>query len=385
MRTIGVVTGARSDYGIYRPILRRMAKEGLGLELYVCGMHLAREFGHSVELIEQDGFPIAERIETLMAGDTPEAMASTLGLGAIGFARAFARRRPDILMLLGDRVEMLSAAAAALPSAIPIAHIHGGELTEGAIDDAIRHSISKMSHIHFVATDGYKRRLMRMGEDPARVHVTGAPGLDNVCAAERLGNDGLAAAIGMPLDPAPLLVTFHPETLNYRNTAAHCAELLAALDRARLPCVFTYPNADAQGRAIAVAIEGFAAARKHCRVVRNLGTDAYLSLMARTAAMVGNSSSGIIEAASFRLPVVNIGDRQRGRLRPANVIDVAPERAAIEAAIQRAVDTAFRASLNGLKNPYGDGRAAERIVAVLRSVELGHALVAKRFYDGADG
>lgn len=385
MRTVGVVTGTRADYGIYRPVLRQMERTGLSFELYVCGMHLAREFGHSVDAIERDGFPIAERIETLLAGDTPEAIATSIGLGAIGFARMFARRRPDILMLLGDRTEMLSAGTAALPFVIPIAHLHGGELTEGVIDDAIRHALSKMSHIHFVSAEAYRDRLVRMGENPERVHVTGAPGLDNVHAARRLDDAALAAAIGLPLAPAPLLVTFHPETLDYRNTAAHVAELLSALDGANLPAVFTYPNADAQGRTIAGAIEQFAATRPHCRVVRNLGTDAYLSLMARAAAMVGNSSSGIIEAASFRLPVVNIGDRQRGRLRPANVIDVTPERAPIEAAIRRAVDPAFRAALNGLKNPYGDGRAAERIVEVLRTAELGPSLIEKRFYDGAHG
>ena len=382
-RIIGVVTGTRADYGLYRPILRRMAAAGLNAELYVCGMHLAHEFGHSIDLIERDGFKIAERIETLLAGDTPEAVASAMGLGVIGFARRLSHRAPSLLLILGDRTEMLAAATAALPFGIPIAHIHGGELTEGAIDDAIRHALSKMSHIHFVSTEESAARLARMGEEPARIHVTGAPGLDNLAEVRPLGDNALADAIGMKLTPAPLLVTFHPETLEHEETAAHFAELLAVLDGIDRPIVFTYPNADTRGRTIAAAIERFVEPRPNCRAIRNLGTDLYFSLMAHAAAMVGNSSSGIIEAASFKLPVVNIGSRQRGRMRPRNVIDAEPAQGAIRAAIGRAVDPAFRAALNGLANPYGDGHASERIVAVLQSVPLDGALIRKRFYDGA--
>jgi len=382
-RIIGVVTGTRADYGLYRPILRRMAAAGLKAELYVCGMHLAHEFGHSIDLIERDGFKIAERIETLLAGDTPEAVASAMGLGVIGFARRLSHRAPSLLLILGDRTEMLAAATAALPFGIPIAHIHGGELTEGAIDDAIRHALSKMSHIHFVSTEESAARLARMGEEPARIHVTGAPGLDNLAEVRPLGDNALADAIGMKLAPAPLLVTFHPETLEHADTAAHFAELLAVLDGIDRPIVFTYPNADTRGRTIAAAIERFVEPRPNCRAIRNLGTDLYFSLMAHAAAMVGNSSSGIIEAASFKLPVVNIGSRQRGRMRPRNVIDAEPAQGAIRAAIGRAVDPAFRAALNGLANPYGDGHASERIVAVLQSVPLDGALIRKRFYDGA--
>jgi UDP-hydrolysing UDP-N-acetyl-D-glucosamine 2-epimerase len=382
MRTIGVVTTARSDYGIYRPVLQRLqADADVQLKLFVSGMHLAPEFGLTVKAIEADGYPIAERVEMLLASDSPEGIAKSIGLGVIGFAQAFARCRPDILVVLGDRFEMYAAALAALSFTMPIAHIHGGEVTQGAIDEGLRHSMTKLSHLHFVATQAYARRVRQLGEEPWRVIVSGAPALDNVGTLELYGRDELSARYGVPLQPAPLLVTFHPTTLEHDQAEWQVIELLAALHDAALPVIFTQANADTGGRMIQQKISEFVKAQAKAWAVDNLGTRGYFSWMKVAAAMVGNSSSGLIEAPSFELPVVNIGLRQAGRVRAANVIDVGTDRAAIVDGIRRAVQPEFRAGLRGLINPYGDGTAAERIVAHLKSVELDQRLIMKKFYD----
>lgn len=381
-RTIAVVTGARSEYGIYRPILKALrAEPGARLRLLACGMHLSREFGHTVELIERDGFKVAERIETLLSSDTPEAIGKSMALGVAGFAQSYARDRPDLLLVLGDRYEMFAAVAAALPFALPVAHVHGGESTEGLIDEAIRHSITKMSHLHFVTTEAYSRRVAQLGEDPSRVFVTGAPSLDNLKDCRQLGDEELSRVLGLPLDPAPLIATFHPVTLEYERTADHVNALLAALEGADRPIVFTYPNADTAGRVVIEGIERFVARHPRARALPSLGTDVYFALLARAAAMIGNSSSGIIEAASFELPVVDIGNRQRGRIRGANVLHAEPGQAAISAALHKALDPGFRRSLKGLVNLYGDGHAAERIARILVERPLDQALLEKRFHD----
>ena len=382
MRTIGVVTVGRSDYRIYLPILRRLrAHPDLRLSLVVSGMHLSPEFGATVSAIEADGFEIDERVEMLLASDSPEAIAKSMGLGVIGFAQVFARRRPDILVVLGDRFEMFAAALAALPFNMPIAHIHGGELTEGAMDDAIRHSLTKMAHLHFVATDAYARRIVQMGEEPWRVTVSGAPGLDNLNDMALLGPAEIEEQLGLKVTGPWLLVTYHPVTLEAEDTQAHVASLCAALDECGLPVVFTYPNADHGGRVVLDGVRRYVDAHGDARIFVSLGTVAYWSLMKHATAMVGNSSSGIIEAATFRLPVVNVGNRQRGRLRGRNVIDVGYDRDEIRRGIERALSPEFRASLDGLENPYGDGRASERIVVRLASVPLDRALLMKRFCD----
>ena len=382
MRTIGVVSVARSDYGIYLPVLRRIQDDpDLRLHLLVAGMHLSPEFGMTVGIIESDGFDIGERVEMLMSSDTPEGVAKSMGLGTIGFAQAFARFRPDILLVLGDRFEMHSAVVASLPFNIPVAHIHGGESTEGAIDEALRHSITKMSQLHFVATEEYGRRVVQMGEEPWRVVVSGAPSLDSLRNFSLLSGEELSKEYGLELTGTTLLVTYHPVTLEYGDTKNHIDELLAALDDVGYGVIFTYPNADTQGRSIIDLLNEYTRRRRGSQVVANLGTRAYFSLLGNVAAMVGNSSSGIIEAASFGLPVVNIGNRQRGRLRGENVIDVGYGRGEIQAGIEQAVSAEFRASLNGILNAYGDGNASERIVDRLKRVELGEDLLKKRFYE----
>lgn len=382
MRTIGVVTTARSDYGIYLPLLRKIeADPDLGLHLIVAGMHLSPDFGLTVEAIEADGFEVSERVEMLLSSDTPEGITKSMGIGTIGLAQCYARSRPDILVVLGDRFEMHSAALAALPFKIPVAHIHGGEVTQGAIDDALRHSITKLSHLHFVSTQEYARRVLQLGEEPWRVTVCGAPGLDNLHSVKLLEAREIEAGYGVCLDRPPLLVTFHPVTLEYERTGWQAGELLAALEESEMPVVFTMPNADTGSRTIVRMIEEFVRTHASAWMIDNLGTQGYFSLMAVAAAMVGNSSSGIVEAASFELPVVNVGSRQRGRVRAANVIDVDYGRESVLNGIRRALDPGFRAKLRGIRNPYGLGEASERIIEVLKRVPLDDRLVVKRFHD----
>lgn len=386
MRTIGVVTVGRSDYGIYLPILRRVQSDStLKLQLIVSGAHLSSDFGKTVEEIEMDGFAISERIEMLLSSDSPEAISKAVGLGVIGYAQAFSRCRPDILLVLGDRFEMHAAAVAALPFGIPVAHIHGGEITEGAFDDALRHSMTKLSHLHFPSTEQYAQRLLQMGEEAWRVTVSGAPSLDNLRSLQLLSADELSRTLGLRLNPAPLLVTWHPVTLESGHTESQTRQLLDALGETDLPLVFTAPNADTNRNKVARMIEEFVARRPNAALVKNLGTKAYFSIMALAAAMVGNSSSGIIEAASFKLPVVNIGSRQKGRLRATNVLDVGYSSEEIVKGIAKAIDPRFRASLHDLRNPYGDGRASEIIVSRLKDVALDERLIKKVFVDFATG
>ncbi|MGB6064899.1 MAG: UDP-N-acetylglucosamine 2-epimerase [Desulfomonilaceae bacterium] len=382
MRTVGVITGARSDYGIYRPILRRIQQDSdLELHLIVTGMHLAPQFGSTVKAIEEDGFEIGDRIDILLMSDTSESLAKSLGLGIIGFAQSYCRFRPDILLVLGDRLEMLAAVAASLTFNIPVAHIHGGESTEGAIDESIRHAITKMSHLHFASTDTYAQRIIQMGEEPWRVTVCGAPSLDNLRDISLLSPRALNERHGLSLHDCTLLVTYHPVTLEFEETEAQMSELLAALERTDCGVIFTYPNSDTQNHVIIRMIHEFVDQhKKRCQVVVNLGTQSYFSLMSHVQAMVGNSSAGIIEAASFKLPVVNIGNRQAGRLHGKNVINASYGRDEIVQAIKQAISQEFKAGLADLINQYGDGGASQRIVNRLKQVQLDERLLHKRFH-----
>ncbi len=386
-RRIGVVTVSRSDYGHLRSVLAGIRRApDLELILFVAGMHLAPEFGDTLREIEADGFPIAARIEMLEKTDTPEAVAVSTGRGVEGFARAFAGRRPELVVVLGDRFEMLAAAVAALPFALPVAHIHGGEVSEGAMDNQIRHAITKLAHLHFASAEVHAKRIGNMGEEAWRIHTVGAPGLDRLAGLSALPREALARELGLPGEGAWHIVTFHPVTLEYRDTASHVDELLAALEKIDGTLVITYPNADTSGRVIIDRLEEFAARHPgRCRLVPSLGERLYLSLLSHAELMIGNSSSGLIEAPSFGLPAVNIGARQRGRLRGANVIDVAPSREDILRGIEAARAPAFRAQARAAANPYGDGRAAPRIVEVLRKVPLDARLVQKRFADVEGG
>jgi UDP-hydrolysing UDP-N-acetyl-D-glucosamine 2-epimerase len=352
------------------------------LLVYVAGSHLASPFGvRTGELVEADKWPVVARIEMGLDDDTPATIAGATGRGVTGFAAEFARRCPDVLVVLGDRFEMLSAALAALPFGLPVAHLHGGEVTEGAIDEQVRHAITKLAHLHFPAAEPYAARLRQMGEEPWRVHCCGAPGLDRLQAGGSLSRKEIGERLGRPLGRPTLLVTFHPETLAVADVPRQAEELTNALEKVEGDIIVTAPGLDTAYRVISAALERLAPRRPFMRLATTLGDDVYTSLLREADVMVGNSSSGLIEAPSFGLPVVNVGDRQRGRLRAANVLDVGHDREAIAEAIRRALDPAFRRTLAGLVNPYGDGHAAPRIARVLREVELGPRLTRKRFVD----
>jgi len=381
-RRIGVVTVARSDYSHLVPLLESIAATpALALQLFVAAGHLSARFGATADLVARDGWPIAARIDCTEDADTPEAVARSLGRAISGFADALAAARPDVLVVLGDRFEMLGAALAALPLTIPVAHLHGGEVTEGVIDEQVRHALTKVAHLHFAATAEYARRILQMGEEPWRVHATGAPGLDRFRTMRYLSDAELEERLGLVLRGPVVLVTFHPETLDPSATDSRVAEVLAALAEIDADVVLTYPGADAGSHTVIERVTRFAEGHARARLVRSLGDDVYASLLRTADAMVGNSSSGVIEAASFALPAVNIGDRQRGRVRAANVIDVGHGRDQIAAGIRKALAPEFRRSLANLENPYGDGHAAPRIVKILADADLGPRLITKRFVD----
>ena len=386
MRKIIIATVGRSDYGLCEPVMDRIAADpSLTYGLLVSGAHLSEKSGFTITEIEARGRPIVAKIKARDTFGRQAEMAAATGEILTGCAAVFAENRPDILVVLGDRFEMFAIAAAAVPFNIPIAHIHGGELSFGAIDDVLRHAITKMSHLHFASTREYADRIIRMGEDPARVFASGAPGLDNIRPDQLPSRADLTNRFGIPLDDAPIMVTFHPVTRQFEEAERQVAELLAALRTVDVPIVITAPNADAGSETIRRALRDFVDSRDKAWLVESFGSLNYLAMLREARAMVGNSSSGIVEAPSFGLPTVNVGDRQQGRTRAANVIDVDCQRDAIVAGIRRAIDPAFRESINGKANPYGDGHAAERIIDVLKSVELGDSLSTKRFYDGPSG
>jgi UDP-hydrolysing UDP-N-acetyl-D-glucosamine 2-epimerase len=378
-RVVAVVTVSRSDYGHLRPVLEAIrAAPDLRLRLIVAGMHLEPHFGLTVRAVEEDGWPIAARVPMGEDDDSPAGIAAATARGVEGFARAYAAERPDLVVVLGDRYEMLAAAVAALPFALPVAHIHGGEESEGAIDNQIRHAITKLAHLHFASADLHARHIADMGEEAWRIHPVGAPGLDRIAGTAILDRAAVAEALHLPSAGRWIVVTFHPVTLEHEATAQHVNELVAALDKVEGTLVLTYPGADTGARAITERLEDLAERDRRCHLVKSLGDRLYLSLLRHADLMVGNSSSGLIEAPSFELPAVNVGARQRGRLRGDNVVDVEPTSADILRGIDAARAPDFRARLRGRPNPYGDGQAAPRIVEVLRTVPIDARLVQKR-------
>lgn len=383
-RRIAVLTGTRAEYGLLRPLVQElMRRPGLEAGLLVTGTHLAREFGHTVDEIEADGLPIWERIECLMAGDTPAAVCRSMALACVGVSDALARHRPDLLVLLGDRYELFAAAQAAMIHRVPIAHLHGGEGTEGLIDEAIRHAVTKLAHLHFVAAPPFRDRVVQLGEDPARVFTVGALGVDNAVSLPRLGQAALEADLGIPLAGPVFVVTYHPLTLAEGSGVESVHALTAALGHfAEASVVATFPNSDTFGRALVAPLQDFVDSRRgRAILVQSLGAKRYMSLLALSGAVVvGNSSSGLIEAPSFGIPTVNIGPRQRGRVRAESVIDCEADAQAIRRAIEKALSPAFRAVARGATNPYGDGRAARRIADVIETARLDGILM-KVFHD----
>lgn len=380
-RRICVLTGSRADYGLLRSLLRAVADDAeLALQIVATGTHLSPEFGMTVGEIEADGFRIDARVDMLLSADSPVATAKSMGLGTLGFADALARLAPDILVLPGDRFEILAAASAALVLRIPIAHLHGGELSEGAYDDSIRHAVTKLSQWHFVAAAPYRERVVQMGESPDRVFEVGAPGLDQLADMEWLDRGALADSLGLALGRPLLLVTHHPATLDQGEVTRSLDALLGALETVpEATIVFTYPNADCGGRAMRARLERFVeAAPDRRRLVASLGRQRYLSLLREADVVVGNSSSGLIEAPAVRTATVNVGERQRGRLRAGSVIDAPDNGGAIAAAIRRALSDDFRRTLAHVANPYGRGEAGRRMRDLLKAVPLS---VVKRFHD----
>lgn len=382
-RKVCIVTGTRAEYGLLYWLMRHIKEDkNLQLQIIATGAHLSPEFGLTYRAIEKDGFKIDEKVEMLLSSDTAIGIGKSMGLGTIGFAEAFDRLKPDIIAVLGDRFEVLCAAQAALVAKIPVAHIHGGEITQGAIDDAIRHSVTKMSHLHFVAAEPYRKRVVQLGEDPRKVFNFGAIGIDNIKKLKLLGKKEFEKSIGFTLGRPTFLVTYHPLTLSKRSSESLTTELLCALDEfGGAKIIFTMPNADADGRVIFKMIEEYAAKDPEKAVVyKSLGQLKYLSALEHVDAVVGNSSSGLIEAPALGKPAVNIGDRQKGRLRASTVIDCKEDRASIKAAVKKALSPQFQRSLRKISSPYGYGDCSYRIKEQLKKIDL-DGIVMKRFHD----
>ena len=324
MKKVCIVTGTRAEYGLLKPVIDKVYHSDLlELQLVVTGMHLSTEFGLTYKEIEEDGYPITSKVEMLLGSDTPVGITKSMGVAMIGFADCFDRNKPDIVVILGDRYEMLAAASAAMIARIPIAHIHGGELTEGAIDEAIRHSITKMSHIHFTAVEEYRKRVIQLGEAPSTVYNLGALGVENAKKVNLLSKEELENMIGFQFYFPTIMVTYHPVTLESASAQKQFEEILDVIDRHKeISVIFTKANADTDGRIINEMIDEYVNLNKdRCRGYTSLGQKKYLSVLQFCDAVVGNSSSGIIEVPSFKIPTVNIGDRQRGRVRAESVID----------------------------------------------------------------
>ncbi len=382
-RRICVVTGSRAEYGLLSWLMTAIQRTSeLALQVAVTGSHLEPRFGDTWREIVADGFPIDARIPLGLDDDTPQGVTAALGRATVGFGEAFARLRPDVVVVLGDRFEILAAAQATLLARLPLAHIHGGELTEGAVDDAIRHAITKMAHLHFTACGAYARRVIQLGEPPERVFEVGALGAEAVANTDYENRAVLEAELGLTLDAPLLLVTYHPATLGRLSPEAAIGALLAALEkRPATRIVFTGVNADPGRDAVDRPIRAFVADRPGRTVFReSLGQRRYLSAMRLAAAVVGNSSSGVIEAPTLGVPVVNIGDRQKGRLRAASVIDCAETEGDILAALDKALDPAFRDGLAGIEPPFGRGGAAARIAGILATTDLTD-VIHKTFHD----
>lgn len=382
-RTICIVTGTRSEYGLLYWLMKEIQGDpDLDLQIVATGMHLSPEFGLTYRKIEEDGFRIDEKVEMLLSSDTAAGTAKSIGLGVIGFADVFARLRPDILVVLGDRFEIFAAAQAAMVSKIPIAHIHGGETTVGAVDEAIRHAITKMAHFHFTAAEQYRRRVIQLGEIPERVLNYGAPGLDNLNKIELLEKSSFEKQIDFQLGDLSFLITYHPATLSTEGPERSLNELLKAIGHfPEAKIIFTKANADTEGRIINQKIDEYAEKDpSRTRVFTSMGQLLYLSAIKNVNIVIGNSSSGLIEVPALKKPTVNMGERQKGRLRACSVIDCEENEKAIAAAIEKGLSPGFTKELEDLVPPYGRGNASPRIKEYLKSVSLQDVLM-KVFYD----
>jgi GDP/UDP-N,N'-diacetylbacillosamine 2-epimerase (hydrolysing) len=381
-RKICVITGTRAEYGLLRRVMQGIKDDPLlTLQVIATGSHLSPDFGLTYREIEQDGFRIDRKVEMLLSSDTPVGIAKSMGLGVIGFADALAELTPDLLVVLGDRFEIFAAVSAALVARIPVAHLHGGEVTEGAYDEAFRHSITKMAHLHFVAAEEYRKRVIQLGESPDRVFLVGGLGIDAISGLKLMDRQALEAALDFKFGPKNLLITFHPSTLEAAVATDQMTELLTVLaDLHDTNLIFTLPNADTGGRALSRMVEDFVGRHPNARAYASLGQLRYLSCIAHVDGVLGNSSSGLLEVPVFKKGTINIGDRQRGRLQASSVINCQANRTAITAALQRLYSDDFQSSLRTVSNPYGQGGASEKIIAALRKSDFS-GLTKKQFHN----
>lgn len=381
-RKICVITGTRAEYGLLRWVMQGIKDDPeLTLQIIATGMHLSPEFGLTYQAIEQDGFQIDRKVEMLTSSDTSVGIAKSMGLGMIGFADALAQLQPDLIVVLGDRFEIFAAVSAALVARIPVAHLHGGEATEGLIDEAIRHSITKMSHLHFVAAEAYQQRVIQLGEQPERVFLVGGLGIDNIKRLSLLSRIELEQSLNFKLGTKNLLITFHPVTLETATAADQIQALLFALAELEdTQLIFTLPNADTDGRTLIKMVEQFVAKHTNARAYTSLGQLRYLSCIAHVDGVIGNSSSGLIEVPSFKKGTINIGDRQRGRLQANSIINCEPNRDSILVALGYLYSDEFQEKLKCVVNPYGNGGSSEKIIRIIKSTPLEN-LIKKSFYD----
>lgn len=384
MRKIGIITGTRAEYGLLNPLIDKVHKSrDLELQLLVTGMHLSPEFGLTYQEIERDGYPITAKIEMLLSSDTPVGITKSMGIALLGFADCFAANSPDIVIALGDRYETLMAASAAMIAQIPIAHIHGGERTEGAVDEAIRHSISKMSQLHFTSTEEYRKRVIQLGENPARVYNVGALGVENVKTVKLLEKESLEKELEFKFTDFTIMVTYHPVTLENLTAGKQFGNLLDVIEKHKeISVIFTKANSDTDGRIINEMIDDYVKSHgERCRAYTSLGQLKYLSSLRFCAAVAGNSSSGIIEVPSFGIPTINIGDRQKGRVCADSVIHCGNGVEEIERALNQALSVEFRNEIKNVKNPYEGEKTSARIVEIIcQELDKGINLK-KSFYD----
>jgi len=382
-RKVCVVTGTRAEFGLLRWLMEAInTHPKLILQVVATGMHLSPEFGSTYQEIEEAGFKIDAKVEMLLSSDTNTAVIKSMGLGVIGFADVYERLAPNMLVVLGDRFEIFAATSAAMIAGIPVVHLHGGETTEGAFDEAIRHSVTKMSHLHFVAADAYRRRVIQLGEHPDRVFNVGGMGIDAIKRIKLLSREELERSLGLTFGEKSLLITFHPVTLEGgTSSVAQMRELLAALEELEnTTLIFTMPNADTGGRELGALVQQFAEKHANAKVYTSLGQLRYFSCLAQVDGVVGNSSSGLLEAPAFKIGTINIGDRQKGRLKAESVIDSEPKSESIVAALKTLYSINFRANLTTVMNPYGNGGASENIVKVLAEYPLEN-IRKKQFYN----
>ena len=378
-----VITGTRAEYGLLYWLMKEIQNDkDLELQVIATGMHLSPEFGLTYKEIEKE-FEINKKIEILLSSDTPVGISKSMGLAQISFAEAFDDLKPDIVVVLGDRFEIFAAVSAALVSRIPIAHIHGGEVTEGSVDEAFRHSITKMSHLHFTSTEEYRKRVIQLGEEPNRVFNVGAMGIENIKRLKLLSKEEFEKSINFKLNKKNILVTFHPVTLENATAKEQFSELLSAIDELDdTNIIFTKANADTDGRIINKMIDEYVAKNKNKAIAfTSLGQLRYLSALQFVDAVVGNSSSGILEAPSFKIGTINIGDRQKGRIKAKSVIDCEPKKESIQKAFAKLYSAKFQDMLKNVKNPYEqDGFPSKKIIKILKNTDVKN-LIKKRFYD----